>query len=114
MKKNTLGRCGIAATAALVLALAGCGGSSGGSEPPPPPTPVSVQQALTQAAAVPANDTSENTSASFSVLQDAGVPAVTVNSPPKVNFAVFSDGAIKQLQLRAVRALAQLVPEPVR
>ena len=99
-------------TAALfALALAACGGS-GGSAPPPPADPQTVQEAVAAAAAVPANDTSTNTSASFGVLQAAGVPAVTVTSPPVVNFTVFSDGAVKTgLALSNVSfAIAKLVP----
>ena len=80
-------------TATLVaLAMAGCGGGDSSGAPPPG---TSVAAALAAAAAVPANDTAINSSASFTVVQDAGVPAVTVNSPPKVNFAVFSDGKVK-------------------
>jgi OmcA/MtrC family decaheme c-type cytochrome len=101
------------ATAALILAVAGCGGGGGGggSEEPPPPTG-SVKEAISNAAAQAANDTSVNTSAPFSVLQNAGVPAVVVNSPPKVNFTVFSDGAVvRTLALSNVSfGIAKLVP----
>lgn len=80
--------------------LSGCGGGGGGgggdaTAPPPPPPTVNVGASLTSAAAVAANDTATNSTASFSVLQSAGVPAVTVNSAPKVNFAVFSGGQLK-------------------
>ena len=86
--------------AALVLAgLAGCGGgndggapAAGGSPPPPPPSG-QLGAALNAAAAVPANDTSTNSSSAFTVLQANGVPAVTVAGAPVVNFTVFSDGA---------------------
>lgn len=99
--------------AALILVVAGCGGGGGGgSEPAPPPPAGSVKDAIANAAALPANDTSVNTSASFAVLQDAGVPAVVVNSPPKVNFTVFSDGAVvRTLALSNMSfAIAKLVP----
>lgn len=94
-----------------LAALAGCGGGSGGGSAVVAPA-LSVAAALTSASALPANDTSTNSSASFTVLQDAGVPAVTVNSPPVVNFTVFSGGAIKTgLTISNVRfAIAKLVP----
>ncbi len=81
--------------------------TGGGTTPSTP-----VQAAIAKAAATPANDTSINSSASFTVLQDAGVPAVTINSPPKVNFVVFSDGKAKtDLVLSNVSfAIAKLVP----
>jgi OmcA/MtrC family decaheme c-type cytochrome len=97
-------------TATLVaLAVAGCGGGDSSGAPPPG---TSVAAALAAAAAVPANDTAINSSASFTVVQDAGVPAVTVNSPPKINFAVFSDGKVKSdLAITNVSfALAKLIP----
>jgi len=97
-------------TATLVaLAMAGCGGGDSSGAPPPG---TSVAAALAAAAAVPANDTAINSSASFTVVQDAGVPAVTVNSPPKINFAVFSDGKVKSdLAIANVSfALAKLIP----
>jgi OmcA/MtrC family decaheme c-type cytochrome len=98
--------------ALVVAALAGCG--SDGDEPAPAPItpPVAVADAITAAAAQPANDTSTNSSASFTVLQNAGVPALTVQSPPKVNFTVFSDGRVKTgLNNTNVRfAIAKLVP----
>lgn len=67
---------------------------------------------VTAAAAVAANDTAINSSAAFTVVQDAGVPAVTINSPPKVNFAVFSDGKLKSdLTIANVSfAIAKLLP----
>ena len=111
---NTFIRHGKGAIAALSVLLVACGGGGGGSDtlPPAPGTPATVSQALSSAAAVPGNDTSTNSSASFAVLQSAGVPAVTVNSPPVVNFAVFSDGKVVQgLTLANMRfAFAKLVP----
>ena len=96
------------------LAVAGCGGGSGGGTDPGTPTtpPTGVKAALDNAARDPANDTSVNFSAPFTVLQTAGVPAVTVNSPPKVNFAVFSDGKVNpSVVLGSVSfAIAKLVP----
>ena len=108
-------RRGKGAIAALSVLLAACGGGGGGDvvvPPPVPGAPLNVSKALTDAAAVAANDTATNTSASFTVLQTAGVPAVTINSPPKVNFAVFSGGQVVQSLTPAnVRfALAKLVP----
>jgi OmcA/MtrC family decaheme c-type cytochrome len=93
----------------MALAMAGCGGGGGGGGEVAAP---SVSAALSAAAAVPANDTAINSSASFTVVQDAGVPAVTVNSPPKINFAVFSDGKVKSdLAITNVSfALAKLIP----
>ena len=100
--------------AALVLAaLAGCGsGDDEEATPAPPPPTATVQEKLAAAAALPENDTSTNSSASFTAVQDAGVPAVTINSPPKVNFTVFSDGKVKSdLAITSVRfAIAKLVP----
>jgi OmcA/MtrC family decaheme c-type cytochrome len=99
--------------AALAMALAGCGGGGGGGTTDPgTPAPAPVQQALSSAAALPANDTATNPTAAFTVLQAAGMPAVTINSAPKVNFAVFSDGAVKTgLALSNVSfAMAKLVP----
>ncbi|HEY5308986.1 MAG TPA: cytochrome C, partial [Casimicrobiaceae bacterium] len=95
--------------AAIALAvLAGCGGGSGSN--PTPPSDPSGQ--IAAAAAVPANDTSTNALAPFTVVQGSGVPAVTVAGPPKVNFTVFSDGAVKTgLTLANVSfAIAKLVP----
>lgn len=111
MKKNS-GRCGLAMLAALVLALAGCGGGSSGSSEPVPTPAATLQQTLSQAAAVAANDTATNSASAFAVLQSAGVPAVTATSPLKVNFTVFSDGVVKQgLALSNVSfAIAKLVP----
>jgi len=100
------------AAAALVLAtLAGCG-SDDSTTSTPPPSNESVAQAIANAAAVPSNDTSTNSSSAFKVLQDAGVPAVAVTGPPKVNFTVFSDGAVVQgLTLADVSfIIAKLVP----
>ena len=111
--KLMLVRFGTAAAAALTIALAGCGGGGGGGTPDPTPTPPpTAQQALSAAAALPANDSSTNQSAPFSVLQEAGVSAVTVNGPPKVNFAVFTGGAVKSnLVLSNVSvSMAKLVP----
>ena len=97
-------------TAALVaLAMAGCGGGDSSGAPPPG---TSVAAALAAAAAVPANDTAINSSASFTVVQDAGVPAVTVTGAPKVNFSVFSDGkVVSSIPIGSVSfAIAKLVP----
>src|SRR5512140_1800366 len=106
----------VSASLLCALTVASCGGGGGGDSTAPitggatPSTP--VQAAIAAAAAVPANDTSVNSSASFAVLQNAGVPAVTVASPPKVNFAVFSDGKAKtDLVLSNVSfAIAKLIP----
>lgn len=102
------------AFALFVAALAGCGGGSSTVDTPPvvPPVSVSVKDAISSAAAVPANDTSSNSAASFTVLQNAGVAAVSINSPPKINFTVFSDGAVLQgLTNSNIRfAIAKLVP----
>jgi OmcA/MtrC family decaheme c-type cytochrome len=101
---------------AFALALAGCGGGGGSEAPvtptPPPVTSGGLKSAIDAAAGNSANDTATNSSASFTVLQDAGQPAVTVQSPPKVNFAVFSDGRAKtDLALSNVSvAIAKLVP----
>jgi OmcA/MtrC family decaheme c-type cytochrome len=100
-------------TALLCAALVGCGSDGGDSDsaPVPPPT-VGLQATIAAAAAVPANDTAINSSASFTVLQGAGLPAVVVNSAPKINFTVFSDGAVKTgLALGNVSfAIAKLIP----
>ena len=85
---------GWAATALVLATLAGCGSDDSGSSVTPPPAG-NVAEKIAAAAAVPANDTSTNSSSAFKVLQDAGVPAVVVNGAPKVNFTVFSDGAVK-------------------
>ncbi len=107
----------VSATVLFALTVASCGGGGGGDATVPGTgggtTPVTnVKAAIDQAAATPANDTSVNASASFTVVQAAGVPAVTINSPPKVNFAVFSDGKVKtDLALSNVSfAIAKLVP----
>jgi len=107
MMKTSFVRAALVAWVAAVLT--GCGGSDSSSSSSAS-TPVG--NAIAQAAAVPANDTSTNSSASFTVLQDAGVPAVTVKSPPTVNFTVFSNGAVVQGLTNAnVRfAIAKLVP----
>ena len=106
---------------ALVLAgLAGCGGGNdggapatgGGAAPPPPPPSGQLGAVLSAAAAIPANDTSTNSSSAFSVLQAAGVPAVVVRGTPEVNFTVFSNGAVRQgLRLTDMSfAIAKLIP----
>ncbi|MEO8653651.1 MAG: OmcA/MtrC family decaheme c-type cytochrome [Ramlibacter sp.] len=109
----------VSASLLFALTLASCGGGSDGDSTAPPPaagggtTPsTTVQAAIAKAAATPSNDTSANSSASFTVLQDAGVPAVTIDSPPKVNFVVMSDGKAKtDLALSNVSfAIAKLVP----
>src|SRR5665811_981168 len=58
------------------------------------------------------NDTAVNSTAPFTVVQDAGIAAVTMNSAPKVNFAVFSDGKVKaDLKITDLSfAIAKLVP----
>ena len=97
----------------LAAALAGCGGGGGGGGGVDSSAPAGTLAAkINAAAAAPSNDTATNTSASFTVLQDAGIPAVTINSPPVVNFAVFSDGRVKtDLLIGNVRfAIAKLVP----
>src|SRR5512141_2465517 len=87
------------AAAAIALIVAGCGGGGGGSDTGTggggtPAT--SVKQAIDNAAASPANDTSVNSTAPFSVVQQAGVPAfTTAGATPKVNFAVFTGGQVK-------------------
>jgi OmcA/MtrC family decaheme c-type cytochrome len=92
----------------MLAAIAGCGGGGGGTAAPALP----ANQVIASASAIPSNDTAINSSASFTVLQNAGFPAVTVNSPPVVNFTVFSDGAVKTgLTTANVRfAIAKLVP----
>ena len=99
------------AAAAALLALAGCGGNDNPAVVPPPAnTPLAAQ--ISAAAADPANDTATNSSASFTVLQNAGTAAVSVNSPPVVNFTVFSDGKVVQgLTNSSARfAIAKLIP----
>jgi len=106
------------AAALLLVALFGCGGGNDGGAPASstapagPPPSGQVGAALTGAAAVPANDTSSNSSSAFTVLQGIGVPAATVTGAPVVNFTVFSDGKVKQgLTLSNVSfAIAKLVP----
>lgn len=94
----------------MLAAMAGCGGGGGGGGTAAPVLP--ANQAIASASAIASNDTSINTSASFTVLQNAGVAAVTVNSPPVVNFTVFSDGAVKTGLTTADMsfAIAKLVP----
>jgi OmcA/MtrC family decaheme c-type cytochrome len=99
-----------------VAALVGCGGGNDGGSlptptPPPPPAGV-IGEKLNAAAAIPANDTSTNSSSAFAVLQSNGVPAVTVAGAPVVNFAVFSDGRVVQgLTLADVSfVIAKLLP----
>jgi len=94
----------------MLAAMAGCGGGGGGGGTAAPVIP--ANQAIATASAIASNDTSINTSASFTVLQNAGVAAVTVNSPPVVNFTVFSDGAVKTGLTTADMsfAIAKLVP----
>ena len=105
--KHSLVRWG---TACLVLAAtAGCGGGGGTEAPTVAPA---VLGSISSASTVTANDTATNTSASFTVLQDAGIPAVTINNSSKVNFAVFSDGSVKtDIAITSVSfAIAKLVP----
>ena len=101
--KSILIRLGLLAL--MISGLAGCGGGGGGGVAANP-------NAITSAAANPANDTSINSSAPFTVMLDAGVSPVVINSPPKVNFTVFSDGAVVQglTTSNARFALAKLVP----
>ena len=97
----------------LLAAIAGCGGGGGGGGGGGTTAPVlPANQAIASASAIASNDTSINSSASFTVLQNAGVPAVTINSPPVVNFTVFSDGAVKTGLTTADMsfAIAKLVP----
>lgn len=103
--KSTLIRWGAAFV--MLAAMAGCGGGGGAAVSALP-----TNSAIVTASAVAANDTAINTSASFTVLQNAGIPAFTINSPPVVNFAVFSDGKVKTgLTTTNVRfAIAKLVP----
>lgn len=106
--KRSLIRLGAACV--VLAAIAGCGGGGGGGGAPAPVIP--ANQAIASASAIASNDTAINTSASFTVLQNAGVPAVTISSPPKVNFTVFSDGAVKTgLTIDNVSfAIAKLIP----
>ncbi|EKD98810.1 MAG: hypothetical protein ACD_23C00259G0001, partial [uncultured bacterium] len=105
--KRSLIRWGAACV--LLAAMAGCGGGGGGGATAPA---IPANQAIASASAIASNDTSINSSASFTVLQNAGVPAVTINSPPVVNFTVFSDGAVKTGLTTADMsfAIAKLVP----
>jgi len=101
------------AAALAYVFLAGCGSDDSSAPPAVPPTGgTPLAQAIANAAAVPANDTSSNSSSAFKVLQDNGVTAITVTGAPVVNFTVFSDGAVKQgLTLSNVSfAIAKLVP----
>jgi OmcA/MtrC family decaheme c-type cytochrome len=93
------------------MALAGCGGGGGGGDGTTPTPTTAVGSVVSAAAALPGNDSATNTSAPFTVLQNAGVAAVTVNSPPVVNFSVFSDGkVVTGLTTSNVRfAIAKLV-----
>lgn len=93
----------------MLAAMAGCGGDGGGGTAAPA---LPANQVIATASAIAANDTAINTSASFTVLQNAGVPVVTVNNPPVVNFTVFSDGAVKTgLTIADMSfAIAKLVP----
>jgi len=100
----------------FALAVAGCGGGGGDTAPiggdNPPVASGPLKSAIDAAASSAANDTSQNSTSSFTVLQNAGLPAVVVNGSPKVNFAVFSDGRAKSdLALSNVSfAIAKLVP----
>jgi OmcA/MtrC family decaheme c-type cytochrome len=112
--KNSWIRAGASVLFALVVASCGGGGGGGGGvvEPGTGGATGPVKEAIDKAAAVVSNDTSSNSSASFTVVQGAGVSAVTVTGPAKVNFAVFSDGKVKSdLALSNVSfAIAKLVP----
>ncbi len=93
----------------MLAAIAGCGGGGGGGAAAPA---LPANQVIASASAIASNDTAINSSASFTVLQNAGVPAVTINSPPVVNFTVFSDGAVKTglTTANVSFAMAKLVP----
>jgi len=93
------------------VAIAGCGGG-GGDSAVAPATPQTVSAVIQAAAINSSNDSAVNTSAPFTVLQNAGLSAVTVNSPPVVKFTVFSDGkVVTGLTNTNVRfAIAKLVP----
>jgi OmcA/MtrC family decaheme c-type cytochrome len=105
--KSILIRLGLLAL--MISGLAGCGGGGGGSAAANPGT-------IASAAANPANDTSINSSAPFTAMQDAGIsPVVVTSGAPgtvKVNFSVFSDGAVVQglTTSNARLAIAKLVP----
>lgn len=109
-------RWGLAAL--LVVGIAGCGGGGGGggaaapAAPGAAASPAAVAAAVNTAVAIPANDSATNSSAPFSVIQNAGLPVATVNSPPKINFTVFSDGAVKTglTTANVSVAIAKLVP----
>ncbi|MFA5082981.1 MAG: hypothetical protein WC474_10580, partial [Hydrogenophilaceae bacterium] len=107
MKFLTMGRLGLAALLAAVLA--GCGGGGGGGSSS---STVSVADAILAAAAVSGNDTSSNSWAGFSVLQLAGLPMAQTASPLQIRFTVFSDGAVKTGLTTANLsvAIAKLVP----
>jgi OmcA/MtrC family decaheme c-type cytochrome len=108
--KNLLAR--TAPIALLALVIAGCGSDSGGGSNSPG-TGTALSATIAAAAAVPANDTSINSSAPFTVLQGAGVPAVAIkNGVPVVNFTVFDNGAVvKNLVLaNASFAIAKITP----
>ena len=99
----------------VALVMAGCGGGGGnnGQTSVVPAAPViAANAAIAAASAFAANDTAVNSTAPFTVVQNAGIAAVTVNSPPKVNFVVFSDGKVKaDLKGTDVSfAIAKLVP----
>src|SRR5674476_1242267 len=111
--KRLMIQCGM--TCLVAVAMVGCGGGGGsnGQTPPAPQIPVvAANAAIAAASALPTNDTATNSTAPFTVVQDAGIAAVTVNSAPKVNFAVFSDGKVKaDLKITDVSfAIAKLVP----
>lgn len=94
---SAIPRAGWGLAAMLALGLAGCGGGGGGGGAVTPAAlaPGVAGAAVNAAAAIPTNDTSANSSAGFSVLQNAGLPVATLASPLKINFTVFSDGGVK-------------------
>ena len=96
----------------LLAAIAGCGGGGGGGGGEATAPAIPANQAIASASAIASNDTAINSSASFTVLQNAGVPAATVDTVTKANFTVFSDGAVKTgLTIADMSfAIAKLVP----
>jgi OmcA/MtrC family decaheme c-type cytochrome len=110
MKRASMGWA--VAVLALVVLAACSGGGADSPTPTPPPSDEALAEAIASAAADPANDTSTNASASFTVLQVAGLPAVTVDGKVTVHFTVFSGGAVKAgLTLADMSfAIARLIP----
>ncbi|HKB54196.1 MAG TPA: OmcA/MtrC family decaheme c-type cytochrome [Ramlibacter sp.] len=102
------------AAVAVALTIAGCGGGGGGSAAPGGTGSTgATNQVIASAAASAGNDTSVNSSAPFTVVQQAGIPAVTVSGgTTSVNFTVFTGGHVKtDLKPTDVSfAIAKLVP----